>query len=203
MLTTKYCRFCNTTKDLSNYNNHPLSKDGKQSKCKDCARIATDKWKKSIVGVICGIYSNQKSNSRERGHTPPTYSKDELREWLSRDWMFNLIHNNWVNCGYQKSMKPSVDRENDNFPYCFSHQLDVMTWGENNKKANRDMRRGKLIHGHNPQRAVMQLTKDEECIKEHPSASQAERVTGISQANISRCCSGKRKAAGGFMWAFA
>lgn len=35
------------------------------------------------------------------------------------------------------------------------------------------------------------------------SASEAARQTGIAQTNISACCNGKRKTAGGFHWKFA
>lgn len=34
------------------------------------------------------------------------------------------------------------------------------------------------------------------------SASEAARQTGIAQANISACCNGKRKTAGGYHWKF-
>ena len=36
----------------------------------------------------------------------------------------------------------------------------------------------------------------------YPSIKEAERQTGISQGNISKCCNGKRKTAGGFHWEF-
>lgn len=34
------------------------------------------------------------------------------------------------------------------------------------------------------------------------STSQASRETGVKQANISKCCCGKRKTAGGFIWQY-
>lgn len=37
-------------------------------------------------------------------------------------------------------------------------------------------------------------------IKEFPSIMEAWRSTGINWANISKCCQGKRKSAGGFCW---
>lgn len=39
-----------------------------------------------------------------------------------------------------------------------------------------------------------------EIINIFPSAAEASRQTGISQGNISRCCRGKSKTAGGFNW---
>ena len=36
----------------------------------------------------------------------------------------------------------------------------------------------------------------------YPSTMEAERQTGIYQSNITKCCNGKRKSAGGFHWQF-
>ena len=51
-------------------------------------------------------------------------------------------------------------------------------------------------------KAVLQLSPDGTVVAEYPSAAEAERKTGIHFANISYCCYGKRKFAGGFRWAF-
>ena len=39
-------------------------------------------------------------------------------------------------------------------------------------------------------------------VKEYPSMQEAERQTGIHQANISKCCNGIRKFAGGYIWKY-
>lgn len=36
----------------------------------------------------------------------------------------------------------------------------------------------------------------------YPSASEASRQTGIQQSNITDCCRGKRKTAGGYIWKY-
>lgn len=36
----------------------------------------------------------------------------------------------------------------------------------------------------------------------YPSTMEAERITGVSHSNISKCCIGKQKTAGGFHWQF-
>ena len=72
----------------------------------------------------------QRSSSKKRGHNPPNYTKDTLSQWLLNDWLFNLIFDNWVNCGYLKSMSPSVDRISDNQGYILSN-LQIMSWSEN------------------------------------------------------------------------
>jgi len=47
---------------------------------------------------------------------------------------------------------------------------------------------------------VMQLTKDGKELNVFPSENEAERLTGINQANINACIHGKAKSAGGFIW---
>lgn len=42
--------------------------------------------------------------------------------------------------------------------------------------------------------------RDGELIKTYPSISRAAKMTDIAVASISRCCQGKRKTAGGFVW---
>lgn len=48
--------------------------------------------------------------------------------------------------------------------------------------------------------SVEQLSKDGELIRVWDSMTEAERETGIHHNNISKCCSGERKTAGGFIW---
>lgn len=42
-----------------------------------------------------------------------------------------------------------------------------------------------------------------ELLATFPSLREAERVTGINQSNISQCCLGKYKSAGGYIWKYA
>ena len=63
------------------------------------------------------------------------------------------------------------------------------------------------IHGTRTKRAaekhfkkVIQLDLNENVLNEFESMKQAEQETGVFARNISSCCSGKRKSAGGFKW---
>lgn len=52
-------------------------------------------------------------------------------------------------------------------------------------------------------RSVLQKNKNTfEVIAEYESATEASRVTGIQQSDITRVCQGKRKTAGGFCWSY-
>lgn len=49
---------------------------------------------------------------------------------------------------------------------------------------------------------VMQYDKDMNLICEYPSVRFAERKTNINRSNIIKCCNGKYKSAGGFIWKY-
>lgn len=50
---------------------------------------------------------------------------------------------------------------------------------------------------------VIQMDKKMNILNRFGSGCEAERETGIYQTNISSCAIGKRKSAGGFVWAYA
>ena len=159
------------------------------------------KYRKTKVGVINTMFAHQKYSSKKRNHLPPTYTKQELSDWLFNDWVFDLLYTNWCNLGYEKSIKPSIDRLDDSKGYSFDN-IQLMTWEENRAKGHKDMRSGKITHGNNPQKAVLQYSKDNVFIKEYVSGCEAGRRTGVNFRNISECCLNKIKTSGGFIWKF-
>lgn len=67
--------------------------------------------------------------------------------------------------------------------------------------------RENLIHGTRTKRAaekcfkkVIQLDLNDNVLNEFESMRQAEQKTGVLVKNISSCCNGKRKSAGGYKW---
>lgn len=69
-------------------------------------------------------------------------------------------------------------------------------WGTHNERVAKANINGKCS------KCVKQKTKDGELIRIWPSASEIERILGISQGHISWCCLGKRKSAGGYLWEY-
>lgn len=51
-------------------------------------------------------------------------------------------------------------------------------------------------------RPVLQYTKDGKLVARFRGISYASRILGIHQGNISNCCSGRHKSAGGFVWRY-
>ena len=60
----------------------------------------------------------------------------------------------------------------------------------------------KKIRENTPSKSVLQYSKTGEFIAEYPSIGEAERQTGYSQSSISKCCKGKRKSTGGYIWKY-
>ena len=55
----------------------------------------------------------------------------------------------------------------------------------------------------NRSKAVVQCDMDGTAIKTWPSAREAERNTHVAFQNIYKCCRGKRKTAGGYVWKYS
>jgi len=156
-------------------------------------------------GVIKSIHDKETEASIKRGHPAPAYSKQDLRDWLTDDWLFNLLYNNWVNCGYVKDLKPSLDRLDDYKPYTFDN-IQLGTWWENNLNGNIAMKNGT---NNKQSREVSRCDMDGNIIETYYSIQEASRQTGIPQGNISACLKGYRitkgkakqaLSAGGYKW---
>ena len=170
-------------------------------KCSHRPSIGNHKEKRAIArktknGVSAIIYGGQTTRSKTRGHRPPEYSLIEFREWLYSQTKFHELYSEWVNSGYKKRLKPSVDRKHDDIHYCMSN-IQLMTWEENNKKSHIGCRERKFYKGH---QTIQQLQQDGTIIEDFISQSEASRITGISKGSIWKVLEGKRKTAGGFKW---
>lgn len=50
---------------------------------------------------------------------------------------------------------------------------------------------------------ILQYSKTGEFIAEYPSIAEAERQTGCNHSHICKCCKGKLKSCGGYIWKYA
>lgn len=187
----KLCKKCKEEKDDKEFYKG-------RCECKKCLISKQQEKSKTKKGLIVRIYANQKSNSKNRGRELPTYTKRELQDWLFAQEKFHLLYDNWKRLDFQKDYTPSVDRKDDYIGYTISN-IQLMTWKENNEKANNSR-----VNGTNNKhsKAVEQYTKDGVFLNKYYSQQKASRVTGVKQQSIGACCLGKQKTAGNYIWKF-
>lgn len=102
------------------------------------------------------------------------------------------IYNNfvWIN------PDGSVNFEKSNLEWC--------SVAYNNAFGTRPDRVSKTqINDKTKSKPVFQRTLQGVLVATHPSLKEAERQTGINAINIGRCCRGKVKTAGGYIWEYA
>ncbi len=140
----KQCTICKKIKDNSEFYKNTARDNNALPRCINCENKRAKKFKRSKSGVISQLYSAQKASSKKRGHRPPEYSREELKDWLYSQSLFHELYSEWVQSGYIKRLKPSVDRDRDETHYCFSN-IRLCQWQENNRKVNT----GHFIEGQN------------------------------------------------------
>ena len=154
-------------------------------------------WRKTIPGLISNIYNNQKQNSKRRGHSSPSYSQDELKDWLFKQLNFNELYQQWEKSNFKKDFAPSCDRIDDYKGYSLDN-IKLTYWKKNSDRFGQDM-----MKGINTKQclSVLQYDLDGNFIKEYYSISQAKRETKIS--GIAGVVShNPSKTAGNFVWKY-
>ena len=182
----KTCKDCLIEKEKSEFYKDKKMKDGYSSECKECKKIKVKAnpnrhmYDKTEKGVIKRIYADQRTSSVKRNHPMPSYTKDELREWLYSN-RFKELYDTWVKLGYSKGDKPSVDRLNSLLPYTIDN-IKLDTWNENMNHQLQDIRNGVANNSSKP--LIQYLDRVE--VARYISVSQAKRIMGYSMDSVIR-----------------
>ena len=102
--------------------------------------------------------------------------------------------------------KPQVNHKNGNRSDNRVENLEWVTCKENIRYSydilNRKGSRHNKFGINNPTAKVILQIKNGEIIAEFYGGKEAERKTGVSHADICRCCNNKRNKAGGYNWKY-
>ena len=201
------CPSCSSTRDVQVGN----LKAQKSTFCRSCVNRlkskypqVADKTYHTIGGRVSGMYSSQVSRSKKYGWNLPTYTRDELLDWVVNQPNYEQLFNDWKDSGFSQDRSLSIDRLDDYKPYSFDN-IRLVDWETNNKKGSESQ-----ITGDNTKncRAVRQLTMDGIPIQDFHSVKAAARTLGISATGIHEAAQGFRYnkspaySAGGYKWEY-
>lgn len=178
----KKCSNCKEYFSIDNFSFNKNEHDGRNSICKKCAIEYARNYRHSKIGVVTEIYSDQRKNSKRRGHPLPDYTKNQLTEWMFSKPEFHVLYDKWAENGHKKMEKPSCDRLDDLKPYTFDN-LRIITWQENFDKGHKSCELG-IISSGNKHTPILQIDLNGNIIKEYISQRSAARELNCSQANI-------------------
>lgn len=172
-----------------------------RSTCKKCRQTQRKTRDQTLPGVILVIYNSQVGSSKHRGHPVPTYSQQELSNFLQSNKTFMDLYENWKQQKYPLWKKPSCDRIDSNKPYTLEN-LQVITWKENQSNGALDVKNGVIPHSSKP---VIQLTLDGKEVQRYHSTQAAARA--INAVSSSRIAAVARKTPGrhtayGYKWEY-
>ena len=197
----KTCNRCNTEKGLDYFSVSQRNKDGYSCICKSCVAERNKEYWRTPKGRISQIFATQVTNSKQRKHPSPKYTRKTLTDWAYQNGLC-VLHRQWKDSGYLKEYVPSVDRIDPTKEYSLDN-IRLVTWKENNEKAYEDRKTCRHITKQN--RRIRQLDMAGKLISTFDSISSASRLTGITRININDVCRKKAhcKSAGGYIWEYA
>lgn len=102
------------------------------------------------------------------------------------------MYKEWIDSGYKKEKKPSIDRINYKLPYTLKN-IHMISWGDNRYKQSMERRkRGKSII----------MKKNDIYVCRFESVREAVKKTGFNQSGISSCLSKKYKSTFGHQFEY-
>ena len=125
---------------------------------------------------------------------PKIWSDIQNSDW-NKDWEHNII-------GKFKDKQEALNVE-EMFIRLFdstNEGYNTSTYGSGNYEITEEQKRkiseSKGVNG------ILQFSKDGELIAEYSSIHEAERRVGCDKSIICKCCKGKRKSVGGYIWKY-
>ena len=134
------------------------------------------------------IYRSQRYSSEDRNHEQPSYTSEELLQWLYKQENFHKIIKDYIDNSFKSKFLPSIDRLDNKEPYTMSN-IQLLTWGEHSK----------LPSSHNAKRIIQYNEAGE--FEVFDSSAAAARELYLSSSNITKACRYGNKAYG-YFWSY-
>lgn len=170
------CKVCNKIKTEDSFYEDSKSESGYGSTCKGCIK---DEYR-TMPKLIKVMYNSQVYASKKRGYVMEI-SREEFYGWIMVQKNFKKLFKEWEKSGWEKDMRPSVDRLDDYKPYSRDN-IQLITWLENRTKAAKDRKKG--ING-----KVNKAVRIDGVM--YHSYSEAYRQLGIAAGTIRKVLSGE------------
>lgn len=200
----KVCKKCSESKCLQDFYAIRGNKDGLSGKCKDCTKKDVRNNSKKVgnaydfsyKGVIRVLYKTMKRHQKLRPHKEDTlpFTKDEFKIWLG-DNDFKNKYSLWVEGGYRKNDKPSVDRLDDYKGYSFDN-MRLVTWKDNHEHQVRDILEGESTSGERC-KPLGKFNKEGELLSTYVSYQDVLRKEGYC---VHSSVKNKRPCKKGYLW---
>ena len=171
---------------------------------KDYMKNYNKMYKQSYAGFIKYVYAHQIRNAKQRKHTLPEYTENELLNWYITNATAIKLHEEWIAANCNKELTPSIDRLDNSKTYSFDN-IEVVTWKENKKRAYKQISNGtlfnsSLLHQLHP---IVQYNLYGIKVASYISIAEAVKATGIDHRGISSACKKQRATFHGFLWRYA
>ena len=144
-----------------------------------------------ISQFITQSYSSLRYKSKRRGDEYPKFTKDEFLIWLYKNRL-EAMWIKYIESGFDKNQRPSVDRIDDYGVYEFSN-MQLITWRENNLKGVNGLKHHNNSKNEKFMKPVFIWNKAGELIKECRNSKEVSDFLGCHLNSISRAITGKRK----------
>jgi hypothetical protein len=194
----KFCNQCQEDKDVLLFSKNKSQPDGLDFRCKKCESLYRKLYKKTKRGLCLNIHHEQVSSSNDRKHPLPSYTSEELVDWINQQTNFDDLYDAWVLSNYSKWTRPSVDRLDNNKPYTLDN-IRLITFKENNDRSHIDASNGEFQE----LKSVDCFDLDSNFICSYKSISEAARQTGMTSGAIHAACNKANRAAKKYLWKYS
>lgn len=152
-----------------------------------------ERYRKTKKGIVTNMFSHIKDRSKKYKREV-SFNSYQLYKWCMAKPEFHIIFKKWLENGYKKEDKPSIDRIDPYGGYTFCN-IQILTCKQNLVKGYTEVAAKK----HKP---ITQKTLSGSIVAKYNSIKEAAKVSGISQGLISNVLIGKRKHTHGFIFSY-